>query len=173
MWVRGLDLVLGLVIVGIGFYFMVFSSYATTLILSFFAIGLLFIGIVRTVKSITMTDMSKGPRFAKLLFGLLIIGLSALVILLPTLALSVLILLVALSLMMSGMSRLVIGYMEKELAMWARGLYIIVGLVAFCVGFIAGVFPNFGYEILVLLISATLIFMGAVRITSGVTGELR
>lgn len=172
-WIRGFDILVGFVLVLIGFYVLIGGTFTEALILNFFAIGLLLVGVIRTVKGFMMPNLQRVSKVIKILLGIGIIGLSVGVILFPALAITTLIILVALALMMSGMSRMVVGYMEKELAAWARGMYIVAGLVTFSIGFIAGIFPTFGFLILSLMISLAIIFLGVVRILSGISGELR
>ncbi|MDF1538745.1 MAG: hypothetical protein P1Q69_07570 [Candidatus Thorarchaeota archaeon] len=171
--IRVFDVIIGFILVAIGVYVTIGGVFTEALILTFFAVGLLFIGVIRTVKGVMMSNLARVSKIVKILLGIGIIGVSVGIIIFPTLAISTLIILIALALMMSGMSRAVVGYMEKELAIWARGLYVVAGLLTFAIGFIAAVFPTFGFLILSLMISLAIIFLGVVRILSGISGELR
>ena len=81
--------------------------------------------------------------------------------------------LVGVGVMLTGLTRMVVAYRETDLVIWARALYILVGFVALCIGFIAAVILTFGFFVLTVLISTAFVFMGVIRIVSGATGHLK
>ena len=172
-FIRAIDVIIGLVLVGLSIYLISDASFAESFIVNAFAIGILLVGLIRTIKGFLMKDLVGHARLTKLILGLAIIGIGIIVLLLPAIAISTLTLLLAVGIMAAGISRIIVGYLEKDLVNWARGLYILVGILVFVLGFIAGVFPIFGFFVLTVMISTAFIALGFVRIISGITGEIR
>ncbi len=172
-WSRGLDVVIGLVIVVVSLWIVIDSSLAQRTVILTIAIALAVVGIVRIVKSVFMRRIDAKSRMTKGAVGVAAILLSMGVILFPDLAVTFLVTLVTFAIMLMGLSRIIVGQIEKELASWARGLYIVGGAITFGFGFLAAVFPGLGFFTLILLLSAAMITVGIIRIVSGITGELR
>jgi uncharacterized membrane protein HdeD (DUF308 family) len=172
-WSRGLDVVIGLVIVVVSLWTVIDPTLAQRTIILTIAIALAFVGIVRIAKSIFMKRIDTRARITKGSLGLVATLISFAVVLFPDLAITFLVTMVTFAIMLMGMSRIIVGYLEKELATWARALYIAGGAIAFGFGFLAAVFPGLGFYTLILLLSAAMITVGVIRIVSGITGELR
>jgi len=172
-WSRGLDLVIGLFIVVVSLWIVIDPALAQRTIILMIAIALLVVGFVRIIKSVFMKRIDTRARIIKGVVGVAAILISMGVVLFPDLTITFLVTMVTFAIMLMGMSRIIVGHLEKELATWARALYMIGGAIAFCFGFLAAVFPGLGFYTLILLISAAMITVGVIRIVSGITGELR
>lgn len=172
-WSRGLDVVIGLFIVVVSLWLVIDPTLAQGTIVLMIAIALAVVGIVRVVKSIFMRQIDTKARITKGAVGLAATLISFGVVIFPDLAITFLVTMVTFAIMLMGMSRIIVGYLEKELATWARALYIVGGAIAFGFGFLAALFPGLGFYTLILLLSAAMITVGVIRIVSGVTGELR
>ena len=172
-WSRGLDVIIGLVIVVISVWIVVDPALAERTIVLAIAVALAIVGVVRITKSIFMKRIDNKARFIKGAVGVAATLLAMGVILFPDLAITFLVTLVTFAIMLMGLSRIIVGQIEKELASWARALYMVGGAIAFAFGFLAAVFPGLGFYTLVLLLSAAMITVGVIRIVSGITGELR
>jgi uncharacterized membrane protein HdeD (DUF308 family) len=172
-WSRSLDLVLGLVIVAVSLWIVLDPSLAQRTIVLTIAIALAVVGFVRIIKTIFMKRLDTRARITKGTVGVVATMLSMGVVLFPDLAITFLVTMVTFAIMLMGMSRIVVGHLEKGMATWARALYIGGGIIAFSFGFLAAVFPDLGFYTLILLLSAAMITVGIIRIVSGITGELR
>lgn len=172
-WSRALDLVIGLVIIVVSLWIVIDPSLAQRTIILTIAIALAVVGIVRIVKSLFMKRIDARARATKAAVGVAATLISMSVLLFPDLAITFLVTMVSFAIMLMGLSRMIVGQLEKELAPWARALYIVGGAIAFGFGFLAAVFPGLGFYTLILLLSAAMITVGAIRIVSGITGELR
>jgi len=172
-WLRGLDVMVGLAILVISVWIVIDVSLAERTIVLAISIALLVGGLVRFAKSLLMTRLDTRARFTKGIVGLAVILLSMAAVLFPDLTVAFLVSMMTFAVMLMGMSRIIVGYIESELANWARVLYVIGGVVVFGFGFLAAVFPVVGFYTLVLLLSAAMITVATIRIVSGVTGELR
>ncbi|MHA2380214.1 MAG: DUF308 domain-containing protein [Candidatus Thorarchaeota archaeon] len=172
-WLRGLDVVVGLAILVISVWIVIDVSLAERTIVLAISIALLVVGLVRFAKSLLMTRLDTKTRATKGIVGVAVILLSMAAVLFPDLTVTFLVTMMTFAIMLMGMSRVIVGYVEVELAKWARVLYIAGGVVIFGFGFLAALFPGVGFLTLVLLLSAAMMTVGIIRIVSGVTGELR
>jgi uncharacterized membrane protein HdeD (DUF308 family) len=172
-WSRGLDVAIGLVVVLVGLWMVIDPTLAQRTIILTIAIALAVVGIVRIVKSIFMKQIDTRSRITKGSVGVAATLISFGVVLFPDLTITVLVTMVTFAIMLMGMSRIIVGYLEKELATWTRVLYMVGGIIAFGFGFLAAVVPGLGFYTSILLVSAAMITVGVIRIVSGITGELR
>ncbi|MFX0055296.1 MAG: DUF308 domain-containing protein [Promethearchaeota archaeon] len=172
-WSRWLDLVIGVAILVVSLWIVIDSTLTQRTIILTIAIALLIVGFVRIIKSIFMKRIDTRSRITKGTVGVAAVLISVGVVLFPGLAITFLVTMMTFAIMLMGMSRVIVGYLERELATWARALYMIGGAIAFGFGFLAALFPGLGFYTLILLISAAMITVGVIRIASGITGELR
>jgi len=172
-WLRGLDVIVGLAMLVVSMWIVIDVSLAERTIVLAISIALLVVGLVRFAKSLLMTRLDTRARITKGIVGILVILLSMAAVLLPDLTVLFLVTMMTFAIMLMGLSRIIVGYVESELARWARALYISGGVVIFSFGFLAALFPGVGFYTLILLLSAAMITVGIIRIVSGVTGELR
>lgn len=172
-WSRGLDVIIGLFIVVVSLWIVIDSTLAERTIILTIAIALAVVGVVRITKSVFMKQIDTKSRITKGTVGVAATIISIGVLLFPDLAITFLVTMITFAIMLMGLSRIIVGQIEKELAPWARALYIVGGAIAFCFGFLAAVFPGLGFFTLILLLSAAMMTVGIIRIVSGVTGELR
>ena len=172
-WSRGLDVIIGLIIVVVSLWIVIDPTLAERTIIVTIAIALAVVGIVRITKSVFMKQIDTKSRITKGTVGLAATLISFGVVLFPDLAITFLVTMVTFAIMLMGISRIVVGQLEKELATWARALYIVGGAIAFGFGFFAVVFPGLGFYTLILLLASAMITVGVIRIVSGITGELR
>ncbi len=172
-WLRGLDVIVGLAILVVSVWIVIDISLAERTIVFVISIALLVVGLVRFTKSLLMTRLDTRARITKGVVGIAVILLSMAAVLLPDLTVVFLVTMMTYAIMLMGLSRIIVGYVESELARWARALYIGGGVVIFCFGFLAALFPGVGFYTLVLLLSAAMMTVGIIRIVSGITGELR
>ncbi|MFX0108070.1 MAG: DUF308 domain-containing protein [Candidatus Hodarchaeota archaeon] len=173
LWVRVLDLLVGLAIVIVSLWIVFDTALAQRAIVLSIAVVLLVVGIIRFAKGIFMSQLDTKSRITKGVLGLGAALLSMAVVIFPELTISFIVALVTFAIILAGISRLVIGYTEKELAPWARGLYVLGGGFTFSFGFIAAIVPGLGFLTLVLLLAAAMMTLGIIRIISGITGEIR
>lgn len=173
IFVRVMDLIVGLILIALGFWITFNTSLAQTTIIWGMAIGLIFLGFVRIAKSLILKELGSPAKIVKILVGIAIIVIGVSVLLFQALAISILILLITSAIMLAGASRVVVGFTETDLIKWARALYIIVGLFATFFGLFAAIIPELGFITLVLMIAVALIALGILRIIAGISGEIR
>jgi uncharacterized membrane protein HdeD (DUF308 family) len=172
-WSRALDVIIGVAVLIVSVWIIIDVSLAERTIVLAISIALLVVGLVRFTKSFLMTQLDTKARITKGTVGIAVVLLSMAAVLFPDLTITFLVTMMTFAVMLVGMSRIIVGYVESELAKWARALYIVGGVVIFCFGFLAALFPTVGFYTLVLLLSAAMMTVGIIRVVSGITGELR
>jgi len=108
----------------------------------------------------------------KIISGVAAITLSILSFVFSSLTVIFLITMLTFAIMLVGLSRIVVGYNEKEKATWVRWSNIIGGGIAFFFGFLAAIFSGLGFLTLRLMLSVVFIVLGLVRIAAASKGEL-
>ena len=93
------------------------------------------------------------------------------VFLFPLLTLLLTVAILGVALMVSGVTRLLMGVVEEELPLWARALLVIVGLLTIGLSLIAIAFPGYGFVVLTVILAFIFITNGFTRLVSGVTGR--
>ncbi|MGD9397011.1 MAG: DUF308 domain-containing protein [Candidatus Thorarchaeota archaeon] len=172
-WVRGLDLVTGIIAVLVGFWIILDVSLAQLTILFLFSFALALIGFTRLVKVATTPDeiMKRSSRVLNTVAGVISIISAAYVFTFPLLTILLSIAILGIALMLMGAARLFMGAVEDELPIWMRALLIIIGLLTIGLSLLTIAFPGFGFIILAMLISIMLIINGFTRLVSGITGR--
>ncbi|MFX1264803.1 MAG: HdeD family acid-resistance protein [Promethearchaeota archaeon] len=170
---RILDVIIGFTLLIVSVWIIIDVSLAERTIVLAISIALLVVGLVRFTKSFLVTQLDTKARITKGAVGIAVILLSMAAVLFRDLTVTFIVTMMAFAIMLVGLSRIIVGYVESELAKWARVLYVVGGIVIFCFGFLAALFPGVGFYTLVLLLSAAMMTVGIIRIVGGITGELR
>ncbi len=172
-WVRGLDLVTGIIAVLVGFWIFLDVSLAQLTILFLFSFALALIGFTRLVKVATTPDeiMKRSSRVLNTVAGVLSIISAAYVFTFPLVTILLSIAILGVALMLMGTARLYMGAVEDGLPIWMRTLLIIIGLLTIGLSLLTIAFPGYGFVILIMLISIMLIINGLTRLVSGITGR--
>ncbi|MFW9833787.1 MAG: DUF308 domain-containing protein [Candidatus Thorarchaeota archaeon] len=172
-WVRGLDLVAGIIAVAVGFWILLDISLAQLTILFLFSFALAVIGLTRIVKVATTPDeiMKSSSRVLNAIAGVISIISAAYVFLFPLLTIFLSITILSIALMLVGTSRLFMGAVEESLPTLMRAFLIIVGLLTIGLSLLSIAFPGYGFIVLSTIISIALIINGLTRIASGITGR--
>ncbi|UCE11699.1 MAG: hypothetical protein JSW61_07160 [Candidatus Thorarchaeota archaeon] len=172
-WVRGLDILVGVVLIGVSFLVVGLPGFAEIMLVYAMSAGLLFIGFSRIVKTIVLKDLKPTTKAVKVITGIGVIVLASIVFLYPAGTIAFLTGMIAGAIALAGLSRIFVGISEDSLVDWARVAYIVVGILAVLLGVIAILFLDLGFFILAVAMSTALAALGVLRIASGVTGELR
>ncbi|OLS28421.1 MAG: hypothetical protein ThorAB25_18690 [Candidatus Thorarchaeota archaeon AB_25] len=172
-WVRGFDIITGIVAVTVGFWIILDTSLAQLSVLFLLALALLLIGFARIVKVATTSDevMKSSSRVFNAVTGVVAIIAASYVFLFPLLTLLLTVAILGVALMVSGVTRLLMGVVEEELPLWARALLVIVGLLTIGLSLIAIAFPGYGFVVLTVILAFIFITNGFTRLVSGVTGR--
>lgn len=171
-WVRGFDIITGLVSLFVGSWIFLDPSLAQLTILFLLAFALILIGFSRIVKVATTSDevMKRASRVFNTVAGVVSIIGATYVFVYPLLAILLSIMILAISLLVGGIARLFIGATETDLPSWSRVLLVLVGLLTIGLSILTIAFPGYGFVVLILYIALTFIINGFTRLISGITG---
>ena len=172
-WVRGLDIITGIIAVIVGFWIVLDTSLAQLTILFGFSFALALIGFTRIVKVATTPDeiMKSSSRVLNAVAGVISIISAAYVFAFPLVTILLSIAILGVALMLMGTARLFMGVIEDGLPTWMRALLIFIGLLTIGLSLLTIAFPGYGFAILTLLVSIMLIINGLTRLVSGITGR--
>ena len=172
-WVRGFDIITGIVAVTAGFWIIFDTSLAQLSVLFLLALALILIGFARIVKVATTSDevMKSSSRVFNAVTGVVAIIAGSYVFIFPLLTILLTVAILAIALMLNGVTRLFMGVVEEELPTWVRALLVIVGLLTIGLSLIAIAFPGYGFVVLSVIIAFIFITNGFTRLISGVTGR--
>ncbi|MFW9920739.1 MAG: DUF308 domain-containing protein [Candidatus Thorarchaeota archaeon] len=170
---RGLDIILGLVSLVLGFWIMLDFSLVPLTALFLMSISLIALGFARLAKAISVKELSVLSRFLNVMAGVLAIFMALLVFVFSSLAIELLILLVALGLLVIGIVRVSVGLLEEEVPGWGRILHFVVGLMTLVIALFALFFSTIGFYVLAVVLAVSFISNGIARVIAGATGQLR
>ncbi|MDH4214977.1 MAG: hypothetical protein ACFFCT_07440 [Candidatus Odinarchaeota archaeon] len=172
-WTRGFDIVIGFVIIFVGAWIILNTFIVEATLVFLLALGLLVIGFTKLSKGLLLKQLNTTTRTVKAVSGIGAIALALAAILLSSLTVTVLITLLTFGLMLVGIARIIVGYMETGLKSEMRIANIVGGGLVFLFGFAAAIFPSLGLYTLKLLLAITFLVLGSLRVASGASGELR
>ena len=170
---RALDILIGFVIVFLGAWVILDPSIVEPTLIFLLSVGLVFIGFTRIGKGILISDLKTSTRSIKIITGLCAIILAIGALYFSDLAVEFLLALLTFGIMLLGLARIAVGYLEDGLKRTTRTFFIIGGGLVFLFGFIAAIFPSLGLFTLRIILGITFLILGSIRIASGATGELR
>ena len=165
------DVTLGIIAVLLSLIVFFYPDFSISTMIFVLSIALFVLGLPRIVSGLFLVDLPNGLRVLNLVTGSIALAVSAISLLYPNLAIQVLIYLLSFGLLLIGVIRLVVGLFFSIFVGWVRAIFVIAGLFTIIVSFLAFVFPGFGFQALVLLLSASLLANGATRIVQGVIGN--
>ena len=171
-WYRILQIVFGLIAIGLSVGALRSPASAIATIVIFLSIVLLFIGIERIAAGISAPSASKTSRFANIGLGVLVMALSIVVMAYPIQAGAFLIFFGALALLFNGIARIIHGFVDKNNKGWVQPALIGVGIISIAIASAVLAHPvGIGIPLLAIMISIGLLIVGLEMIALGVAGK--
>jgi len=165
----GVNFVFGVLIIILSILVIIFLNAALLSIMILLSIALLFAGIGRLYNGFVNEKLSKFTKALKFITGALAIIISLIVIIVsviePTVSILLLIDLFGYMLIIIGVSRIAIGLLIEKYTKEYRVFLVLVGIISFVFAFIVIIFPTFGYFVLVILLSFSLLVNGLARVS--------
>ncbi|MFW9986191.1 MAG: DUF308 domain-containing protein [Candidatus Odinarchaeota archaeon] len=172
MWLRAIQIIFGLIAIILSFWVIIQPPLTTFFILIlFFAIGLLFIGLMAIFRGIFSKDLPGWLRALNIIVGILIIILMPSPFFEPILTAFLLLWLFAFGLIFYGLTNLMLGFAAPDTPGWYRALLIIFGFLLMIFGFQVIWAPIFGLVLAVWFLCFGLIFGGIELLIAGFTGQ--
>ncbi|NVM45537.1 MAG: DUF308 domain-containing protein [Candidatus Lokiarchaeota archaeon] len=168
---KNINIIVGLIIIVLSIITLFYGVITLITLIILISIAFLFAGIGRAYNAITNDSLTKASKFMKYFSGLLsiIISIAAIFIALfnPGLAILMFSNLFGYLLIFIGVARISVGYLMESYTTLYRTVLILVGIITFIFSFIILMFPIFGYFVIVMLISASLLLNGITRLSFG------
>ena len=163
-----INLVVGLIIIVLSVLVIIFSNAALLSIMGLFSIAILFIGIGRLYNAFSNEKLSKLVKALKFITGVLAIILSIIILIVtliePVSSILLLINLLGYMFIIIGVSRIAVGILVEDYSNVYRVFLALVGIFSFFFAFIVLLYPTFGYFVLVILLSLSLLINGLARV---------
>jgi uncharacterized membrane protein HdeD (DUF308 family) len=166
----GINIIIGIIVIILSILVIFFSGAALLSLMILLSIAIFFAGTARVYNTFADEKLTKIAKIIKFIVGLSMIGISLTVLITtiinPTVSILLLIYLFGYGLIILGCARIAVGLLVERYSKPYRFFLIFVGIATFIFAFIVIFFPTFGYFVLIMLISLSLLFNGLLRIFS-------
>jgi len=160
MWSRALLVIFGLVAIAASIFVLAVPGIALLTLAFLLSFSLLFLGLSRLARGISLSALSRGHRILDILAGLLGIALGMVVFLFPLLGLSTLVVILAFGTMIYGIASVAIGASASRLTRGVRALALLTGILAIILSVVVLVSPAVAILTLVFLLSVAFMVNG-------------
>jgi uncharacterized membrane protein HdeD (DUF308 family) len=169
-WLRGLEIVTGLLAILFGVIVLAFPGLGVATLVVVLSIGLIFAGI-RSISIMGFSHLSKGLRMVSAIAGIVSLILAIIVILFPGYGALTLMILLAYGLIVYGFSRIFLAYTLKSADGWLRGVIAAVGVLDIILSVVVIALPDLALLTLTVMLSLVLLVSGVEILVSGVVGR--
>ena len=157
---RILQIIAGLIAIGLSVFVIVSSPNAAASFLeTILAITLLVIGLERIGIGIIAKPMASRTRWASIGLGVLAVILAIVAILYPGSTIAIILLILAVALLIIGISRVLAGVTYKGTSRFSKSGMIGVGVLSIIVAIMIIASPLFGFFLVSLILGVTLLLM--------------
>ncbi len=169
-WLRGLEVVTGLLSVVFGVLVFVFPDWGVSTLVILLSLGLIFAGF-RSISVVGFGSLPTGLRVVSVIAGILSLIFALMVLIFPGFAVLTLLTLVSVGLITYGFGRIYVAYTLKNAAGWLRGMMVAVGVVDIILSVLVFVLPGLALLTLAVILAVVLIVNGVEMIASGAVGR--
>jgi len=169
-WLRGLEIVTGLLTMVLGVLVLVFPDWGVSTLVVLLSFGLMFAGF-RSISLVGYSDLSGVVRAVSAISGIITLVVALLVFVFPSFGALTLILFVSSGLLVYGVGRVFLAYKLTETVGWLRGMIAAVGVIDIILSIAVIVLPGFALLTLAVILALSLLVSGAEMIVSGVIGR--
>lgn len=159
-WLRAVLVIFGLVAIAASIFVLAVPGVALLTLVFLLSFSLLFVGLSRVARGISLKALSRGHRVLDVIIGLLGIAIGMVVFLFPLLGVGTLIFILAFATMFYGISSVAIGASVSRLTKGVRALVLISGVLAMIFSGIVLVNPAAAILTLVFLLSVSFMTNG-------------
>jgi len=169
-WLRGLEIITGLLAMVFGVLVFVFPGWGIGTLIVMLSIGLFFSGI-RSISLIGYRSLPSSLRAMSVISGIISLILALLVALFPGYGELTLLILVSFGLIVYGFGRIFIASTLKPTVGWIRGMMVAVGVLDVILSVVVLVIPSLALLTFAVVLSVVLLVSGAEMIISGAIGR--
>ena len=159
-WSRALLVIFGLVAIVASIFVLAVPGIALLTLVFLLSFSLLFVGLSRLARGISLSKLSKGHRVIDVLAGLLGIAIGIIVFLFPLLGIGTLVFMLAFGAMIYGIVSVTIGASVTQLARGLRALVMLSGFLAIILSVIVLVRPAVAILTLIFILSVSFMING-------------
>lgn len=159
-WSRALLVIFGLVAIAASIFVLAVPGIALLTLVFLLSFSLVFVGLSRLARGISLSELSRGHRVLDVLAGLLGIAIGMIVFLFPLLGIGTLVFMLAFGAMIYGIMSVAIGASVSRLARGLRALVLLSGFLAMILSFIVLVRPAIAILTLIFLLSVSFMING-------------
>lgn len=159
-WSRVLRVIFGLIAIVASIFVLGLPGIALLTLLFLLSFSMLFLGLSRLARGISLNALSKSSRAMDIVAGLLGIVIGIIVLLFPLLGIGTLIFMLAFATMIYGIASVVTGASASQLTKGLRALVFVSGLLAIILSFIVLARPAIALLSLVFLLSVSFMVGG-------------
>jgi len=163
-WIRLLDDATGVLMITVAIAAFLELAYNSTFALEILSIGLLVTGIAWVVWGIYLMQTNRYARIFMIVTGLLAIGFSLIDFIFFSFPPEFLILFPAAGMMLVAFSRMVLGVIVGDIPLWIQMLQVLAGILTLNLTAFVFIFPNVGFEALLIFLVISMIANGLVRL---------
>lgn len=167
---RILNLILGLIFIGVTIYLLTDDTLTLGFILSTFALLVIVIAIGRFFSVFYEKNVSGNKRLFNFLTAIFLAGLAGYSLLVPDLGRDILVLLISLALIIQGINRTLLGLFNKVFPVWYRSITFAIGIILIAIPGWVLYENDYNNRHLVLLLSYAFFFNGIGRLAKAVSG---
>jgi uncharacterized membrane protein HdeD (DUF308 family) len=159
-WSRALLVIFGLVAIAASIFVLAVPGIALLTLVFLLSFSLLFVGLSRLARGISLSKLSRGHRVLDILAGLLGIAIGIIVFLFPLLGIGTLVFMLAFGTMIYGIVSVAIGVSVTRLARGLRALVSLSGFLAMILSLIVLARPAVAILTLIFLLSVSFMISG-------------
>jgi uncharacterized membrane protein HdeD (DUF308 family) len=159
-WSRAVLVIFGLVAIAASIFVLAVPGIALLTLVFLLSFSLLFVGLSRVARGISLKALSRGHRVLDVVVGLLGIAIGIVVFLVPLLGVGTLIFMLAFAAMFYGISSVAIGASATLLTRGVRALDLVSGSLAIILSLIVLLNPAAAILTLVFLLSISFMVSG-------------
>ncbi|MBN2228219.1 MAG: hypothetical protein JW779_01425 [Candidatus Thorarchaeota archaeon] len=168
-WIRLLDDFTGVIVITVALAAVLELAFSFTYALEILSIGLLLTGVAWVVWGVYIMHSNTYARVFMIITGISAIILSLVDFILYTLPPESLIIFPASAMILVGFSRMVLGFLIGDIALWVQMLQVLAGILTINLAAFVFIFPNVGFEALIIFLVISLLANGLVRLIIGRT----
>lgn len=172
VWIRALEILVGLIAIVLGFYVIMNPAIAALTLLILLSWALIVIGIRQVVMGVMARWRPSAIRALGVVAGLLALALGFVVLAYPGLGISTLVWVLYFGLFVFGITEIGIGVGARFLPAWQRGLFVAIGVVDLILAPVFLLMPSLAVLTLVILLSVGLVVNGISSVVSGAWGRM-
>jgi len=159
-WTRALLVIFGLVAIAASIFVLAVPGIALITLVFLLSFSLLFVGLSRIARGISLSALSRSHRILDVVAGLLGIVIGIIVFLFPLLGIGTLVFMLAFGTMIYGIVSVAIGASLSRLTKGVRALVLLTGILAIILSVIVLVSPSVAILTLIFLLSVSFMVNG-------------